>query len=125
MLFKFLDIFFLVFHTSVIVFNCLGWIWIITRKWNLMLLLITGLSWTLLGIWYGFGYCPCTDWHWNVLEELGRQPETPSYIEYLYERLSGWEVTTRIANQATVWTYILLLVVSTVLNIRDYKKNRL
>jgi len=42
-----------------------------TRKANLILLLLTGLSWFGLGIFYGWGYCPLTDWHWKVLRELG------------------------------------------------------
>jgi hypothetical protein len=68
----FLDVFFLVFHASLILFNLFGWMFRKTRVWNLVTLLLTGLSWTLLGIFYGFGYCPFTDWHFQVLEELGK-----------------------------------------------------
>ena len=120
MLYTVLDIFFIIFHTSIILFNCLGWIWKSTRFWNLALLLLTGLSWTVLGIWYGFGYCPCTDWHWDVLSELGRNPETPSYIEYLFERITPFQVETDIANNATLIIYVVLLIVSAVLNYRQY-----
>jgi len=35
-------------------------------------LLLTAFSWFVLGIWYGWGYCVCTDWHYMVLrDELG------------------------------------------------------
>ncbi|MEX0719317.1 MAG: DUF2784 domain-containing protein [Balneolaceae bacterium] len=116
------DIFFIVFHSSIILFNLFGWIWKTTRKWNLALLVLTGLSWTVLGIWYGFGYCPCTDWHWDVLQELGRPPATPSYIEYLVERLTPLEISNRTADIATVISYIFLLIISGYLNWRDWRR---
>lgn len=121
MFYELLDKFFIVFHTSIILFNCFGWIWKATRKWNLLLLVLTGLSWTVLGIWYGFGYCPCTDWHWEVLEELGRRPGTPSYIEYLIERLISIDISSQTANTGTLATYIILLLISGWLNFRDYR----
>lgn len=113
------DIFFMIFHTSIILFNLFGWIWKVIRKWNLTLLILTGLSWSVLGIWYGFGYCPSTDWHWNVLRRLGREPEATSYIEYLTERLTGLEVAGSTADMVTLVTYIFLLIISGYLNWRD------
>jgi hypothetical protein len=118
------DIFFTVFHTLVILFNLFGWVWKSARKWNLLLLILTGLSWTVLGIWYGFGYCPFTDWHWQVLHELGKSPETPSYTEYLAERLIGLEVSNRSADVATLGGFLVALVISTWLNIRDWKRKK-
>lgn len=124
MLYELLDIFFIVFHTSIILFNCLGWIWKVTRKWNLLLLVLTGLSWTVLGIWYGFGYCPCTDWHWDVLEELGRRPQMSSYIEYLIERLTWIEISGSTANTVTLVVFLGLLLISGFLNWRDGKRRQ-
>ena len=66
-MYKFLDIFFIVFHTSLIFFNLFGWIWKYTRRANLVALLLTGGSWFILGLYYGIGYCPFTEWHWEVL----------------------------------------------------------
>ena len=54
---------FFVFHTAWIAFNCVGWIWRRTRPWQLATVSLTALSWFGLGVWYGWGYCPCTDWH--------------------------------------------------------------
>ncbi len=121
MLYEIADIFFLVFHTCIILFNLFGWIRKHTRKLNLVLLVLTGLSWGLLGIWYGFGYCPCTDWHWDILGKLGKTPQTPSYIEYLTERLTGINVSLDLANNATLIIFILLLLISSIMNWRDYK----
>ncbi|MEO5906489.1 MAG: DUF2784 family protein, partial [Saprospiraceae bacterium] len=66
MVYELLDYFFFFFHTSLILFNCFGWIFPKLRRWNLITLLLTAFSWFVLGIWFGLGYCVCTDWHWAV-----------------------------------------------------------
>ena len=86
-MYQFLDIFFFVFHTCLILFNLFGWIWKATRKWNLLTLSATAFSWIILGIWYGFGYCPCTHWHWLVRRELGYSDMPNSYIKFLLDEL--------------------------------------
>lgn len=122
MFYQVADILFVIFHTSIILFNLLGWIWKSSRKWNLALLILTGLSWSVLGIWYGFGYCPCTDWHWSVLRELGRTPQTPSYIEYLVERITGLDIANQTADIATLVVFVILLIISGYLNWKDRKQ---
>ena len=79
---------FFVFHTAWIAFNCVGWIWRRTRPWQLATVSLTALSWFGLGVWYGWGYCPCTDWHWQVRARLGHQ-DPPSYIQLLFARRSA------------------------------------
>ncbi|MGZ8511472.1 MAG: DUF2784 family protein, partial [Chitinophagaceae bacterium] len=61
MWYQFLNIFFFVFHTVFTLFNMVGWIFPRTRKLHLITLSITAFSWFVLGIWYGWGYCACTD----------------------------------------------------------------
>ncbi|MCF1749688.1 DUF2784 domain-containing protein [Mariniradius sediminis] len=85
------DWFFVVFHSSLILFNLFGWIWKKTRKAHLITISLTLLSWGFLGIWYGWGYCPLTDWHWQVLEKLGKTNLPNSYISYLLDRVLGWQ----------------------------------
>ncbi|MCK5838377.1 MAG: DUF2784 family protein, partial [Bacteroidales bacterium] len=70
-MFKLADTFFIIFHTALTLFNLFGWIWQKTRKLNLIILLLTGFSWFGLGIFYGIGYCPLTDWHYRVLRKMG------------------------------------------------------
>jgi hypothetical protein len=91
-MYEFLDKFFFVFHSVLIVFNMLGWIWRKTRKANLITLLLTTGSWFFLGIWYGFGYCPCTDWHWQVRMKLGHFDMPSSYLTFLIRSLTGLEI---------------------------------
>ncbi len=84
------DYFFLVFHTALILFNLFAWIWKPLRKTHLIVISLTFASWGILGIWYGWGYCPLTDWHWEVLYRLGHDQLPPSYISYLLQRILGW-----------------------------------
>jgi hypothetical protein len=57
-----LDILFVLFHSSLILFVLMGWVWKRTRKAHLGVLTLIMGSWFGLGMVYGFGYCPCTDW---------------------------------------------------------------
>src|SRR5665811_299369 len=85
MSYRILDIFFLIFHTFLIFFNLFGWIWKRTRKLNLITLSLTGASWLFLGLSVGtLGYCPLTDWHFKILEKLGKTDLPYSYTCLLY-----------------------------------------
>jgi len=117
--YSFLDYFFIVFHTLLIVLNVFGWIWKRTRKLNLILLLLTGLSWTLLGVFYGFGYCPLTDWHFKVLNNLGEYNLPNSYVKYLTDRLFHLNINAEYVNLITLITFLAALAISIFMNIRD------
>jgi hypothetical protein len=116
---KLLDFFFILFHTCLIFFNLFGWIFRKTRVWNLATLLLTGSSWFVLGIFYGIGYCPFTDWHFRVLERMGETGLPVSYIEYIVERLLPVEVDPQLVDIFTVSLYFTALIISIVLNCLD------
>jgi hypothetical protein len=124
LLYKLLDIFFMVFHTALILFNLFGWIFKSLRKWNLITLLLTAGSWIFLGFFYGFGYCPLTDWHFNVIEKLGEVVLHSSYIQYLLERLTGLVIPAKLVDTLTLWGLVIALVVSVGLNIRDVMRRK-
>lgn len=113
------DYFFLVFHTALTLFNVFGWIWNKTRKLNLITLLLTGGSWFILGIFYGMGYCPLTDWHFDILRKLGAENLPASYLKYLLERLSGYAADAGLVNTLTLIFFFAALAISLVLNLRD------
>jgi hypothetical protein len=116
-----LNIFFFVFHSTVILFNLLGWIWRKTRKANLILLLLTVFSWFGLGIWYGFGYCPCTDWHWLVRYRLGYTDMSPSYLVFLIRTFTGLEVGKGLVDVFAVLFLLSALAASVIANVRDLR----
>lgn len=111
-----LDVFFLVFHSAIILFNVFGWIFRRTRRWNLMLLLLTGFSWTFLGVFYGFGYCPLTEWHWQVLDHIGTPSPYSSYIQYFINRMTGIKLGAGLSESLTLIVYLLSLVCSVTIN---------
>jgi len=126
MIWRLLDIFFVLFHTFLVFFNLFGWIWKRTRKYNLFLLLLTGGSWLFLGLLVGtLGYCPLTDWHFEVLEKLGRTDLPLSYIKYLADRLTGLSYSSVIVDRITLYSFLAAMIISLFLNIRDYRKAHL
>ena len=114
--------FFYVFHTVLIVFNLLGWLYPRTRKLNLVTLLATFGSWGLLGFWKGWGYCFLTDCHYQVLRDLGEKGMPSSYIAFLIEKITGLSLDPELVNTGTVSLALLALVFSVWENLR--KKRR-
>lgn len=78
-----LHYFFMFFHAALVIFNISGWAFRKTKRLNLLTLSLTAFSWVILGFRYGFGYCPLTDWHYDVLEQLGHENLPDSYIKFL------------------------------------------
>jgi hypothetical protein len=123
--YRILDIFFVVFHSALVLFNLFGWIWLKTRKLNLAVLGLTGFSWLVIGFIVGTpGYCPLTDWHFRVLAELGNYDLPDSYIKYLADRLTGLDFDAGLVDKVTLISFLVSLTVSLVLNIRDYLRSR-
>jgi len=119
---SFLNIFFFAFHTAFTLFNLVGWIFRKTRKWHLLTLALTAFSWFILGIWYGWGYCVCTDWHWDVRRKLGYHDESQSYIHFLILKLTGINLPVALVENVTLIVFIASAVLSIALNIRDWRK---
>lgn len=117
----FLDLLFVVFHSFFIVFNLIGWIWKKTRKIHLLALGLTMISWFILGIWYGLGYCPCTDWHWQVKRKLGETELPFSYVKYYIDRLTGLEWNALVLDVSVLGFGLAAFGISVWLNWRDWR----
>ena len=124
MWYQFLNIFFFVFHTLFTLFNITGWLFRATRKWNLVTLSLTAFSWFVLGIWFGWGYCLCTDWHWDVRERLGYHDQQNSYIHFLLLKLTGINFNEPLVNNVTLIVFVISVIMSIWLNLRDRKRKR-
>ena len=124
MWYQFLNYFFFIFHTVFTLFNITGWLFRKTRKWNLVTLLLTAFSWFVLGIWYGWGYCFCTDWHWDVRQHLGYHDQRRSYIHFLLQKLTGIDFNEQLVGNVTLIVFLVSLVMSLWLNARDWKKRK-
>lgn len=121
-LYSILNIFFFLFHTVFTLFNMGGWAFYRTRRWHLLTMLLTALSWFLLGIWYGWGYCVCTDWHWKVRAAMGIHDYSDSYIHFLILKITGRNLNITLVEQATLYIFLLCFVLSVWLNISDSRK---
>ena len=120
-----LDKFFFVFHTAIICFNLFGWIWKATRLANLVTLLSTLFSWFFLGIWFGFGYCPSTEWHWKVRARLGFHDMSSSYIKFLVDSVTGLDISVKLINICAVSLLIMAIAASIATNaVSIQKKHR-
>ena len=112
----------LLFHCALIGFNCFGMFWKRTRLANLVTLLLTGFSWTVLGLWYGFGYCPLTDWHWQVKEQLGVRDLPHSYLKWLADAPTGWDVDPMLVDVIAGIVFASSVLLSLYLNIRYWRR---
>ncbi len=118
------DWFFVVFHTGLTLFNVFGWMWKKTRFANFITLSITAASWFGLGIFYGIGFCPLTEWHWNVLEKLGERNLPGSYINYLVHRISAIAIDEKTTDTVTVLFFAFSLILSVYFNFFRKKTGR-
>lgn len=88
-MYLFLDVFLLLVHLLLILFVLAGWAFPRSRRAHLALIILMIASWIGLGSCYGLGYCPLTDWHWQVKRQLGQSNLPASYIKYYLDLLTG------------------------------------
>ena len=122
----FLDHAFLVAHTALIFFNLFGWAWRRTLRLNLLSIFLTAGSWVAFAPWYGLGYCPCTDWHWQVKWALGQTHLPNNYLTYLFDAWTGIAVSDEFAFRLAWGALLPALALSVWLNLkgrRSGKKN--
>jgi hypothetical protein len=120
-LYKLADIFFSLLHGCLVLFNLTGWIFKLTRRLHLVTTGLTVLSWFGLGIFYGWGFCPCTQWHWEIKLKLGITDLPYSYVKYYADRLTGlsWDPTT--VDAIVVGAGLLVFGLACWLNWREYR----
>lgn len=121
---NFLNIFFHFVHLGLISFNLLGWLWKKTRKMNLLCLFLTFFSWFGLGLIFGIGYCPITEWHWQVKLRLGEYDIPASYIKYLLDNTVGPVFDSHLVDILTFSFFLIALVFSIYLNRRDWRRKK-
>ena len=123
----FLDHAFLVAHTALIFFNLFGWAWRRTLRLNLLSIFLTAGSWVAFAPWYGLGYCPCTDWHWQVKWALGQTHLPNNYLTYLFDAWTGIAVSDEFAFRLAWGALLPALALSVGLNLKGRrigKKNQ-
>ena len=117
---KIIDVFFIGFHTILILFNVFGWLVPRWRFTNFISLSLTAFSWFILGIWFGWGYCVCTDWHWQIREMLGYQNTSSSYIHFLILELTNIDIPAKSVDAYTAIVFFAVFLISIYLNLRKW-----
>ncbi len=115
------DISFFILHLGIILFNLFGWLWNKTLKPHLVVIMITIFSWFILGIWYGFGYCFLTDWHWEIKRELGETDLPASFITYFF-RMIHLPISSGVADSLALGGLLIATAGSVYRNIKIKRK---
>ncbi|XOV94013.1 MAG: DUF2784 domain-containing protein [Bacteroidota bacterium] len=98
------DYAFTIFHSLFILFVLFGWIHPRTQRIHQVALLLTLVAWLLIGIYIGtIGYCPLTDWQWDIKRELGYRNLPSSFTEYIAEKLTGFNFKKSYVDIATAF----------------------
>lgn len=82
-------------------------------------MLLTAFSWFILGIWHDWGYCFTTDWHWDIRESLEYNDRSDSYTHFMINKITGIDLDMELVDFATMIIFIVLLIITIVLNWRD------
>ncbi len=84
-----LDHGFYVFHLALTLFNVFGWVSKRTRLLHRWCVGVTAGCWLTVGpVLYGtLGYCPLTDWHWQIKAARGQIALPDSFITLLLNQI--------------------------------------
>ena len=108
----FLDIGCFIFHTLLILFNLIGWAFRRTRVAHLITLSLTLFSWFAMGAYYGWGYCLCADWQFQIRRQLGYVDVDTSYLQLLARQVFGLTFS-RSVSDWVAGTALVLIVIAT------------
>jgi hypothetical protein len=120
-----LDVLFSILHLLIIGFNLFGWIFKATRRIHFWFTMLTLSCWTILGIWFGLGYCPITDWQWQIKEKLGEKNLPDSFIKYFVDKFAGANINAELIDILTLGFFLLAIAISIKLNFFHKKKHHL
>lgn len=117
-----LDGIFFVVHTLIILLNVFGGLFPKTRRLNLVCMSLTLFSWLVLGYWFGWGYCICTHWHWQVRQALGIHDQAETYNQLLVYKLTGWLPNATLTANVSVGALLFAIMVQVVTTFSERRK---
>lgn len=118
-----LDYFLTVFHTAFVLFVLFGWLKPSWRKIHVTAILLTLTAWLLIGLYKGvLGYCPLTDWHWDIKRSLGERGMPSSFIEYILEKISGLNLPKKPVDWLTGAGMVFSVVMAVVFHLKSKRK---
>jgi len=121
---KIADVLLTVIHLIFIVFILFGWIPIKLRKVHYISMWIVFISWFLLGLYFGLGYCLLTDLHWKIKIKLNEVNLPYSFIKYILDRITKNDFDETMINYVTVVVFIFIFILSTYFFIKDKRSKK-
>jgi len=113
---KTFDILLTILHFAIIGFNLFGWVWKPLRRAHFIVVCATAGCWFILGIWFGIGYCPITDWDWQIKTKLGELNLPNSFIKYYADKISGKDVDSSLIDTLTAAVFFIAALLSVYFN---------
>ena len=102
-----------VFHLAIVAMLLFGWISRKTRRLHRWTVGITAFCWTVVAELMGkkLGYCPVTDWHWQIKRLRAQDDMPPSYIAYQFQQI-GLNFDPVKVDYAAIGVFILIIVIT-------------
>lgn len=111
-----------IFHLIIVFFLMFGWALAKTRPLHRIAVAVTSFLWIVVGAFVGtIGYCPVTDWHWQVKKMRGETELPVSYIDYQLQRI-GIHLPPERADQIVMAVFAAIVVITIGFWFYDRKK---
>lgn len=108
-----------IFHLVIVLFLTFGWIFAKARPLHRWAVGITSFLWIVVGAFVGkLGYCPVTDWHWQVKKLRGEENLPVSYIDYHLQKI-GIHLPPDRADQIVMAIFAVIVAVTIFLWVRE------
>jgi hypothetical protein len=117
-----LDWFFTALHLMVTGFNLFGWIPKMTRRVHRWCVGVTAFCWLGGGLYVGnIGYCPLTDWHWDIKAQRGELPLPNSFITYLLNKAGFYPAPDHV-DLAVGVTFAAIVAITVLLALQEHRQ---
>ena len=107
-----LDIFLYTIHIIIILYCLFGWTIQRYRRVHLVTIGTIAGCWFGLGLWYGMGYCPLTDWHWQLKRLISEEPLPNSFIKHILDMILPAPISDSMADTLAFAGFITATVIS-------------
>lgn len=107
------------FHLVIVLFLAFGWISKKSRPLHRIAVATTAFLWIVVGAFVGkLGYCPMTDWHWQVKKMRGEENLPVSYVDYNLQKI-GVHLPPERADQIVMTVFAAIIAVTVFLYLRE------
>tara|TARA_B100001989_G_C24413747_1_gene400381 strand:- start:162 stop:716 length:555 start_codon:yes stop_codon:yes gene_type:complete len=107
MFYDYVDSIFNLLHVFVILLNTLGWVSEKTRRVSLLFLILTIFCWSIMGLFFGIGFCPLTYLHSEYLNFKYSYILPFSYMDHFIINIIDFNISSKIISIVSI-TFVFL-----------------